>query len=158
MNAISTRILLSAAVAVLFLFSSCDDDPFAGPDLSTVPDPLSIQGINPVTSESGLITYELDEGEGPLEVTIRDFVGYKYTLRLTNGRIVESSYSNGNTDPVFRNVRNHIEGFKEALLGMKEGGVKVIFVPPSIGYGNNENSDLRNDTLRFDLELTSIAY
>lgn len=159
MNRILVKFSLLLMGCTMMFMTSCDDDnPFAGPDLSTVPDPISTSGITPDTSQTGLITYVIEEGTGPLEVTIRDFIGYKYTLRLLNGRIIESSYSNGSTDPVFRNAKDHIEGFREALLGMKEGGVKVIIVPPELGYGNSPGNDLSDDTLRFDLELTNISY
>ncbi len=148
---------LTILIAISFLLLNCRDgsNPFEV-DYSTVPDPFSVEGITPDTSETGLITYRLQAGSGPFEVTIRDRVLMYYTGRKTNGEIFDSSYGNGSTTPSNLAVDGVVEGFREGILGMKEGEKKVLIIPPSLAYGNNEGHSLQNDTLIFDLELETI--
>lgn len=144
-------------IAVSFLLLNCRDgsNPFEI-DYSTAPDPFSVEGATPDTSETGLITYQLQDGSGPFEVTIRDQVLIYYTGRTTNGEIFDSSYRNGSTSPGNLSVNSVVDGFREGILGMKEGEKKVLIIPPSLAYGDIENHSLQNDTLIFDLELETI--
>ncbi len=101
------------------------------------------------------------------------------------GRVFDSTYRNESTSPgVLRNLTTSsitnsqgrtvsplIEGFRLGIIGktvgeetvipaMREGEKRVIIIPPSLGYGDAQEGtngyDLRNDTLRFDIELESI--
>ena len=40
---------------------------------------------------------------------------------------------------------------------MKEGGKRVLVIPPSLAYEGTTNA-LRNDTLVFDIELETIIF
>lgn len=138
-------------------FSACDDDPFEI-DYSSAPPPFDIENAERVETESGLVYYIVEEGGGAFEVKLRDQVAVYYTgRRESNGEIFDSSYRNGNPSPtVFNSLDNLIEGFKEGLIGMKEGGKRVLIIPPELGYGDSERSSLKDDTLRFDIELDEI--
>ena len=148
------------AVTLLFTFACSEDDPFFfEDDYSTVPTPFSTTGITPDTTESGLIIYEIAEGDtsSPVDVGIRDQVTVYYSGRKTNGEYFDSSYKNSRTTPVQFTVSNLVDGFTEGLIGMKEGQKRVLVIPPNLGYGGTPNA-LRNDTLIFDLELETIIF
>lgn len=138
-------------------FSACDDDPFKI-DYSSAPPPYDIENAERVETESGLVYYIVEEGSGAFEVKLRDQVAVYYTgRRESNGTIFDSSYRNGNPTPTtFSSLDNLIEGFREGLIGMKEGGKRVLIIPPELGYGDSERSSLQDDTLRFDVELAEI--
>lgn len=146
-------------IILLSFIASCGgDDPFSfQDDFSTVPEPFSISGITPDTTETGLIIYNLETGSGLDSVTIRDIVGVYYTGRTTSDDVFDSSYKNGRTDPTNFEVANLVDGFTEGLLGMREGGRRVLVIPPELGYAGTSNS-LREDTLVFDLELDAIFF
>ena len=146
-------------IILLSFIASCGgDDPFFfQDDYSTVPEPFSISGITPDTTESGLIIYVLEEGSSIDSVTIRDVVAVYYTGRTVNDEVFDSSYKNGRTDPTNFEVANLVDGFTEGLLGMKEGGRRVLVIPPELGYAGTSNR-LREDTLIFDLELGTIFF
>ena len=146
---------LTIFIVISFLLINCRNDPFET-DYSTVPEPFSVEGVTPDTSQTGLITYKLKEGNGPFEVTIRDRVLMYYTGRKTNGDIFDSSYINRSTDPSNLSVDGVVEGFRQGILGMKEGEKRVLIIPPPLAYGENEGHSLQNDTLVFDLELETI--
>lgn len=141
-------------------FSACEDDPFEV-DYSNAPPPFDIENADRVETESGLVYYVIEEGSGAFEVQRRDRVSVYYTgRRENNGEIFDSSYKNGSETPSGFPLTNVIEGFREGLIGMKEGGKRVLIIPPSLGYEDSQAGtqgyNLRNDTLRFDIELDEI--
>jgi|TARA_R100001460_G_scaffold20032_8_gene41665 FKBP-type peptidyl-prolyl cis-trans isomerase len=148
-------------IILLSFITSCGgDDPFLfQDDFSTVPEQFSTSGVTPDTTETGLIFYELELGTGLDSVTIRDVVAVYYTGRTTDNEVFDSSYKNGRTDPTNFEVANPslVDGFSEGLLGMKEGGRRVLVIPPELGYAGTSNS-LREDTLVFDVELGTIFF
>lgn len=151
------RLLLLLPLFVAIISCGGNDPYIFRDDFSTVPDAFSTTGITPDTTETGLIIYNLANGSSELTVSIRDQVTVYYTGRKTTGEIFDSSYKNGQTRPATFSVANLIDGFTEGLIGMQEGGKRVIIVPPNLGYAGTSNA-LRADTLIFDIELESIFF
>lgn len=163
--------------AVLFLQSCSDDnDRPTGPDFSMVPEPYDLsQADTTYTKEGGVEIYVIEEGVCPggeeefCTVTARDQIFLKYTGRVLDDYIFNSTYEGDNDNSVFitnltpvntARQRAQIEGFRRGLIGMKEGEKRVIVVPPSLGYDDSQPGvngfDLREETLRYDVELTGI--
>lgn len=150
---------------VTLLFSlflvSCEEDP-TRIDFSDVPDPFSIEGAEKVETESGLIYYVIEEGSGEFETNPRDQIRIFYTKRLERNkkRVISSSYANGVTTPVSTGISNSRivteQGFKEGLIGMKEGEKRVLVLSPDLAYGDNPNSNYTEETIWIDVELDSI--
>ncbi len=155
--------LLLTLLAALLLVS-CDDTDPRRIDYSTVPDPFSIAGATKVVTETGLIYYVIEKGTGSLEVTPRDQIQIFYTKRLKRDfdRILSSSYANGVVQPISASIgASRIiseAGFREGLLGMKEGEKRVLVLPPDLAYGGSPNSTYAKDTLWIDVELDQIIY
>ena len=152
--------LLFTSIALLVI-SCSGDNPFRV-DFSMVPEPFDTENVPLVTTSTGLGYHVIREGEGPFTVTRRDNINVFYTGRLTNGEVFDSSYRNGNSLPLnFANLGSLIDGFREGLIGMKEGEQRVLVIPPELAYGNvtersNPNFRFRTDTLIFDVELDEI--
>ena len=50
-----------------------------------------------------------------------------------------------------------IQGWDQGVLGMREGGLRRLIIPPSLGYGANRYSIIPpNATLVFELELLKV--
>jgi len=144
--------------ALVFTLSCGNDSPFSfEDDYSNVPEPFSTTGAQKVVTESGLTMYILEEGSGDLTVSIRDVVRVFYTGRKTNTEIFDSSYKNDQTEPSRLTVTNLIPGFTEGIIGMKEGGKRVLIIPPNLGYEGTSNA-LREDTLVFDVQIDTIIF
>jgi peptidylprolyl isomerase len=96
------------------------------PDLAT---------LKLVTSESGLRWADLAAGGGP-EIQAGSDTLMHYTGWLEDGTKFDSSKDRGDTFPV-RGVgrASVIKGWNEGLIGMKEGGKRVLVIPPDLGYG-----------------------
>jgi len=152
----------------LFLIS-CDDTNTRRIDYSTVPDPFSIEGAEKVTTESGLEYYVIEEGICPsgdediCSINSRDQVSIYYTKRVSDDpdRIISSSYVNGVERPVNVTAAGGSivaeEGFKQGILGMKEGEKRVLLLPPDLAYGNT-NTQYSDKTIWIDLEIDEIVY
>jgi FKBP-type peptidyl-prolyl cis-trans isomerase len=113
-------------------------------------------GFDSRTTESGLIIYELDPGNGTLEVVSRDNILLYYTIRFKpNDAIIESSYANNSTFPLqFNGIASSSNrlgnGFVEGIIGMKEGAKRVVVIPPT--------ESVYSDTVIVDLEVDSILF
>lgn len=158
---------LSLLVTLSLFILSCDDDRFFYvPDYSDVPAAFPRDESKKTVRENGLIVYEVQEGYGNFVVNNRDVINGFYTGRLTDGKVFDSSYRDGNTNYTTLNIGGvstqtgtflFIEGFRQGFVGMKQGGKRVIVVPPNLGYGGNSNSQYQNDTLVFDIEVHSFV-
>jgi FKBP-type peptidyl-prolyl cis-trans isomerase len=171
--------LLSFLFLASIIISSCDTtDPFRipPPDFSTVPPAFSIEGEEPVVVEPGVTAYVLEEGTGSSTVTVRDQISMVITLRTLEDEIIFSTFSSGRTDPVTVSVGGiqltpqvftysvalaYTPGLRKGLVGMKEGEVRTLIVEPSQGFGDMPsgavNSQYRESTLQYDIEITRIA-
>ena len=51
-----------------------------------------------------------------------------------------------------------LKGWKIGLLGMKEGEVRRLTIPPELAYGNSGNGDKvpPNSTVTYDIKLLKI--
>jgi FKBP-type peptidyl-prolyl cis-trans isomerase len=110
------------------------------------------------TGPTGEITIEeLTVGTGALAV-VGDIVTTHYTLFLANGTRLESSLDTGTPITFQTGVGAVIPGFDRGVLGMRVGGRRRVTIPPELAYGAAGRGPVPpNATLRFDIELVSIA-
>jgi FKBP-type peptidyl-prolyl cis-trans isomerase len=80
---------------------------------------------------------------------------------LTNGTLFDQSRpdANGQLQPFSFTLGSHqvISGWEQALAGMKVGGVRLLIVPPSVGYGaTGQGSIPPNSLLVFQVQLVNV--
>jgi FKBP-type peptidyl-prolyl cis-trans isomerase len=105
-------------------------------------------------TETGLQYRVLEEGDGATP-TSTDRVRVNYTATYVNGFIFDQSGDN----PAMFELTGVISGFSEGLQLMKTGAKYELFLPPTIGYGNNPppgSSILPGVVLVFEVELVEI--
>ncbi len=110
-----------------------------------------------VTLDSGLQYRIVTEAEGA-KPSAEDTVTVHYEGRLIDGTVFDSSYDRG--EPATFPLRGVIAGWTEALQLMSPGAKYELFIPPSLGYGEQARpgSPIKpNSALIFDVELISIA-
>ena len=173
----NTILLITLLSAFLFL-QGCGNGPNRFQVTYNAPPPYDISESNvdsSYTTDDGLQIYIVEEGDGLYKVVPRDRVRAYYTgRRIENGEvgdIFDSTYRNGAQTPrVLDNLTPApnpnsqssplIEGFRRALIGLRAGDKIVAIIPPSLGYADTQEGssgyNLRNDTLRFDIELDGI--
>lgn len=187
---IQSRISVLSFLLLLFaILISCDtEDPFSipPPDFSTVPEPYDTAGVESVEISEGVRAYTHDEGHGNFQITVRDQVDVYLTLRTESGDIIYSSFSDDRSSPVTIPMRladgtdiavprtisstphsytiylSFTPGFREALLGMREGEKRTLIISPEKAYKNipqnSVNSQYTESTLIYDIRISRIDF
>ncbi len=124
----------------------------AGLDPAKLPGDSAV-GKPQVKTASGLIYFDLKEGElstpsGPTATVQVDYTGW-----LMNGSKFDSSADHGG--PSNFSLGSVIRGWTEGVSTMKVGGKRKLIVPPELGYGSRGSPPTipPNATLVFDIEL-----
>ena len=92
-------------------------------------------------------------------------VSVLYVGKLQDGTVFDSSAAHGNQPLVFTlGAQGLIAGFQIGVNGMKEGGERLIAIPPALGYGAQDVKDPSgkviipaNSTLVFDIKLVKVG-
>lgn len=101
-----------------------------------------------------LVSEDLKVGDGA-EVTAANTLSVNYIgVSCSTGKIFDSSYSRG--EPASFPLSNVIQGWQEALPGMKVGGQRLVGIPPAMAYGANPPPGIAPDeTLWFVVDVLS---
>jgi peptidylprolyl isomerase len=150
---------LLTALALVVLLTACDEtDPFSfQDDFSFVPEPYDTLTASREVRTNGLLIYTHEEGSGNFTITERDRVELFYTFRLGDGTIIQSTYANANTFPSTMNLPATIRGFREGLVGKRNGAMITLVIPPSLGYGSDRTSPFREETLYYDILVSRVV-
>ena len=79
-----------------------------------------------------------------------------YTLMAwSTGTIIESSWSG---EPATFPLAQVVEGWQKGLPGAKEGGRRLLILPPSMGYGPAGSGPIGpNETLIFAVDIIGVS-
>lgn len=123
-------------------------------------DPSSFAQYDKYKDDSSALIAEVQAGTGTtLEVGKKAAVYYRGWL--TNGTMFDQSRadSSGNLQTFSFTLGDHqvITGWEQALAGMKVGAVRLLVIPPSVGYGNNAQGSIpASSVLVFQVQLVSV--
>jgi FKBP-type peptidyl-prolyl cis-trans isomerase FkpA len=121
--------------------------------LDTTPPPPSASAI---TTADGLIYEDLQVGTGATAQT-GNTVSVNYTGWLADGTKFDSSLDRGQTLDFTLGAGKVIAGWEEGVVGMKVGGIRLLVIPPSLGYGASAYASIpANSTLTFEVQLVAI--
>ena len=114
-------------------------------------------------------TISKPEGTPPAELTTKDIIvgtgaevlptstlTVHYTLMAwSTGKIIESSWSG---QPATFPLAQVVEGWQKGLPGAKEGGRRLLVIPPDMGYGPSGAGPIKpNETLIFAVDIIKVA-
>jgi peptidylprolyl isomerase/FKBP-type peptidyl-prolyl cis-trans isomerase FklB len=110
-----------------------------------------------ITTPSGLQYRVIHSGPADgLRPKLADEVKVNYEGKLLNGEVFDSSFDRGS--PSVMQVREVIPGWQEALQLMRPGDEWLIYVPPSLAYGDRAAGPIPpGSVLMFRLELLGVA-
>lgn len=107
-----------------------------------------------ITTESGLQYKIITEGNGPIPTADNQVSVYYKGTRL-DGTEFDSTKEGS---PAKFAVTGVIRGWTEALQLMPVGSKWILYVPPSLGYGEQDRGKIKaNDLLIFEIELLEIV-
>lgn len=105
-------------------------------------------------TESGLMYFIEKEGNGELPKH-GETLEVHYTLRLKDGKVLDSSYDRNMPLTAQVGITSLIPGWMEALTLFKKGSKVFLIIPPELGYGAQGAGGVipPNATLYFDMEI-----
>lgn len=99
---------------------------------------------------------EVKVGQGR-EAVPNTQVTVEYLGRLVDGTVFDSSQAQGKPLSFVLGSQGIIPGFQIGVRGMKEGGERIIAIPPELGYGDQQVGPIPpNSTLIFELTLIKV--
>ena len=109
------------------------------------------------TTASGLQYEVLQEGDGTTKPKATDVVQVKYTGKLLNGTVFDSTDKNGGA-PSDINLSNVIPGWTEGIQLMSKGAKYRFYIPSDLADGDQGAGGAipGGSTIIFDVELVNI--
>ena len=105
-----------------------------------------------------VVTEDNTIGTGLAVSSVNDSVFVYYVGTLENLSLFDSHVPQNADEPIGFIVGQLIEGWKQGLIGMREGGRRKVTVPPSLGYGCRELRNIPpNSSLIFDITLERVV-
>jgi len=157
-------------IAPLLLLASCSTDGGVNPMTSSaqsssasIPEIGGSNGSKPtISAPSGDAPKNLEKkdifvGTGK-EAVATSILEVHYTLMAwSTGNLVESSWDSGQTATF--PLSGVIAGWQQGIPGMKEGGRRLLVIPPDLGYGASGAGAAigPNETLIFVVDLVKVS-
>ncbi|MFZ5503887.1 MAG: FKBP-type peptidyl-prolyl cis-trans isomerase [Pseudomonadota bacterium] len=119
---------------------------------------FEVELLSVIRNSGELEIEDITEGTGR-EAVPGQRVSVHYTGWLTNGRKFDSSKDRGQPFSFNLGGGQVIRGWDQGVVGMKEGGVRKLTIPPQLGYGARGAGGVipPNATLVFEVELLSAS-
>jgi peptidylprolyl isomerase len=112
------------------------------------------------TPPAWLLTKDLTTGTGP-QVKVGDAVSVYYSLiTWSDKQNVDSSWAHPPLRPFTVQPVGQaqvIEGWNEGLVGAKQGGRRLLIIPPDKGYGGGDGGIKPNETLVFVVDAVTVT-
>jgi len=125
------------------------------PEEKPQPTPSSVEGLTPVTTESGLKYYDIKVGDGEQPYNKRATVTVHYTGWLTSGKVFDNSRERD--EPSKFRLDQVVAGWTEGILSMRVGGKRQLHIPAALAYGERGRPGIpANSDLLFDVELLGV--
>jgi peptidylprolyl isomerase len=109
-------------------------------------------GAAPTTLQSK----EIIVGSGAQAVATSTLDVHYVLMTWSDGKVVQSSWDSGQT--FTSSLSGVITGWQQGIPGMKEGGRRLLIIPPALGYGATGAGPIApNETLIFVVDLIKVS-
>jgi len=150
--AVAVALVAALAVFVLFAPSVVGSLFVTGTNQGSLATP-----VQTTDNSNSLKTQDVVLGTGAV-ASEGDMVTVKYTGKLLDGTVFDSTDMHGGTPLTFKlGVGQVIRGWDMGLVGMKVGGKRTLLISPDLGYADQIVGPIpANSTLYFEVELVGV--
>lgn len=118
--------------------------------------PTQTAAIGTLSAENPLIIQDTVVGTGA-EAKAGDTVSVHYVGTLTDGTKFDSSVDRGEPFSFTLGAGQVIPGWDQGLVGMKEGGTRMLLIAPELAYGAQAVGPIpANSALQFEVQLLKV--
>jgi FKBP-type peptidyl-prolyl cis-trans isomerase FkpA len=108
-------------------------------------------------TSTGLFYELISEGTGKFPPNADSVVSAEYSAYLIDGSVIDSTANKGDGGPVPVILANMVPGVREGLQYVREGGIIHLWVPASLGFGNDPGNGIPPDSaLMFEFTVHEI--
>lgn len=118
------------------------------------PDGEPLPVLHTIKHDTGLVIEDLRVGSGA-DCMPGSVITVRYHGTLPNGIVIDTTRGK---DPARFPLEKLIRGWREGLPGMKVGGVRRLFIPSALAYGDRQKGIIPpNSDLVFTIELLGVG-
>lgn len=132
-----------------------------GSDSTTMPVVSATAGQVPTISKpegtppTKLTTEDVIVGTGAEVLPTSTLTVHYVLMTWSDGKLIESSWSG---EPATFPLAQVVEGWQKGLPGAKQGGRRLLVIPPDMGYGASGAGPIKpNETLIFAVDIIGVA-
>jgi peptidylprolyl isomerase len=157
-----------ALISALLLLTACSTDggveSMSGnqssstifPSVSANPGVAPVIGTLSGEAPADLQTQDIIVGTGAPVIATSVIEAHYVLMTWSTGQVVQSSWDSGQsfTTP----LSGVISGWQQGIPGMKEGGRRLLIIPPALGYGASGSGPIApNETLIFVVDVIKVS-
>ena len=102
-----------------------------------------------------LVTEDIFMGDGATAQPNSTLTVHYTLMAWSTGEVVESSWAG---EAATFGLNQVISGWQQGIPGMKEGGRRLLIIPPALGYGESGSGPIApNETLVFVVDLVKVS-
>lgn len=129
---------------------------FSGPLMSLFAGPNNNNQNTTLMPETGFASRDIVIGQGQIAAR-GDRLTVHYVGTLPGGRVFDSSLDRNSPITFILGIGQVIRGWDDGVVGMREGGKRVLTIAPDYGYGAQSVGTIpSNSTLIFEVELLKV--
>ncbi|MTA98218.1 MAG: FKBP-type peptidylprolyl isomerase [Actinobacteria bacterium] len=103
-----------------------------------------------------LVKKDVIVGTGQTAIATSTLEVHYVLMTWSDGKVVQSSWDSGQTATF--PLSGVISGWQQGIPGMKEGGRRLLVIPPALGYGATGSGPIAaNETLVFVVDLVKVS-
>jgi FKBP-type peptidyl-prolyl cis-trans isomerase len=159
MKTFSRAVAMTAIAFMPIVVSSCtvdaDTNPLVPIEQTNFASSLGVNLAASTKTANGAYYRDIVTGTGAT-VTTGQLVSVRYTGYFADGTIFDSNTTAASPLPFRLGSGDVIEGWDEALAGVKVGSTRQLIIPPSLGYGPYDYGPIPgNSVLVFNVQVIS---
>ncbi|NBH08330.1 FKBP-type peptidyl-prolyl cis-trans isomerase [Amycolatopsis sp. SID8362] len=104
-----------------------------------------------------LITKDLSGGTGPAAAAGQKLKMNYLLVTWSDKKVLDNSYDRGEPFDLNLGAGEVIPGWDQGLTGIKQGGRRLLIIPPDLAYGEGGRGIKPNETLVFVTDAVSVA-